>query len=186
MRGKKCRHPVNAIDLTATILDALDAPPLPNGDGQSFLGLISDCRPTPTWHDTVYSEYCMDQYTPGGPTRIWDLDKGDPAICLQRMIRQDIDGEAWKLIYYHGEAPQLFNLTRDPDEKNDLNQHADYQEIRRRLMTQLLTDWNPDSIRQRLLEKRADSAILRAWAQQTKPQEQHRWPLKPDMNQLRD
>ena len=32
--------------------------------------------------------------------------------------------------------------------------------------------------------KRAENEVLRAWAQQTGPAEQHRWPLSPEMARL--
>ncbi|MDP6358820.1 MAG: sulfatase, partial [Planctomycetota bacterium] len=76
----------------ATMLDALDAPPLPNSDGRSLLPLLKG--EDDSWEDVAFSEYCTS------------------LGCLHRMVRQ---GE-WKLNYYHGQPTQLFNLEEDPDE----------------------------------------------------------------------
>lgn len=182
--GQRCDRPINAVDVTATILDALEAPPLPNADGQSFLGLVSQQRDTPNWHDTAFSEYCADQYTPGSPNHACWGKSGYVATCFQRMIRQNVDGVAWKLIYYRGDEPQLFNLSEDPAELNDLAQAPSCTPIRQQLTDRLLADWDPDEISAIMAAKRADNRVLSAWAQQTKPTDTYRWQLKPEMNHL--
>lgn len=181
--GQRCDRPINAVDVTATMLDALDAPALPNADGQSFLGLVSELRNTPNWHDTAFSEYCADQYTPGSP-QYPEESPELPAICFHRMVRQNIDGVAWKLIYYHGDDPQLFNLTDDPAEVNDLAQDKAYQTVREQLVSRVLDGWNPDEIDVTMAAKRSDNQILSAWARNTSPAESHRWDLRPEMNTL--
>ncbi|MEM7127489.1 MAG: sulfatase-like hydrolase/transferase [Chloroflexota bacterium] len=182
--GQVCDRPINAVDVTATMLDALDAPTLPNSDGESFLGMISELRETPDWHDTAYSEYCADQYTPGSPGLAKQRAADEPATCYQRMIRQNVDGVAWKLVYYYGDAPQLFNLTDDPGELHDLANASEHQDIRQQLEVQVRTGWEPQEIDAIMAAKRADNQILSAWAKQTKPSETHRWDLRPEMNFL--
>jgi len=93
------------------------------------------------------------------------------------MIRQD----EWKLIYYHGQEPQLFNLAEDPDELVDRASDPDCQQIRREVTRSVLDGWDPDQVRAEMAVKRAENQILRAWAQQTRPLEQYRWPLRPEM-----
>jgi len=168
---QRCYRVVSALDVNATILDALHAPPLPNSPGRSFLGLIADVRPTPTWEDVAFSEYCADEYVP--PV----IDNGK---TYQRMIRQ---GD-WKLVYYHTMEPQLFNLAEDPGELVDRAQDPACQALRAQLTERLLADWDPTVIAAQMAAKRADNAILRAWARQTHPPDQHRWPLRPEMNFL--
>lgn len=183
--GQRCNRPINAVDVTATMLDALDAPALPTADGESFLGLISDLRDTPNWSDTAFSEYCADQYTPGSP-QYPEGNEDTPPICFHRMARQNIDGNAWKLIYYHGDEPQLFNLTDDPGERFDLAQSAEHQTIRAQLLELVLTGWDPDEIDSIMAAKRADNQLLSAWAANTHPAESYRWELRPEMNVLRE
>ena len=101
--GQWCENVVSALDVNATMLDALDAPALPNSPGRSLLPLVKDNSDTLDWEDIAFSEYCSDQFAPDG------------GECYLRMIRR---GE-WKLIYYHDYELQLFNLKDDPDELVD-------------------------------------------------------------------
>lgn len=156
---------VSALDLTATLLDALDAPALPSGNGQSFLGLLTG--EASSWKNHAFSEYSSDEY-------------GPPGGCYQRMIRQD----EWKLIYYHGQAPQLFNLAQDPHERVDRADDPGCQRIRRELTQRVLNGWDPEDVRAQMALKRAENQILRAWTQHTRPAERYRWPLKPEMARL--
>jgi len=169
--GQRCERVVSALDVNATMLDALGAPPLLNSPGRSFLGLVSDARVTPPWEDVAFAEYCADEYVP------YKIDTGK---TYQRMIRL---GE-WKLIYYHGLETQLFNLADDPGELTDRAQDPAYQNIHDELLSRLLDDWNPEVIAMQMAAKRTDNAVLRAWARQTNPPDQHRWDLQPGMNYL--
>jgi choline-sulfatase len=163
--GQRGANVVSASDVNATILDALDAPPLPESPGRSLLPLMTG--QATDWDDVAFSEYCTDQFC------------GDKT-CFQRMIRRD----QWKLIYYHGQAPQLFDLVNDPQELHDLAQDPAYQTIRQQLTAEILRDWHPDAIAQIMARKRAERDILRAWANHTHPEERYRWDLKPEMNYL--
>ncbi len=168
--GQRLEHVVSALDVTATILDALGAPALPNSPGRSVLRLIdgpdsSDAE----WEDVAFSEYCSDQFCPDGG-------------CYQRMIRAD----EWKLIYYHGQPPQLFNLNDDPDEHIDRSHDPSCQAVLAELTAKLLADWDPDWVKTKMAEKKADVAIMKAWAGNVKPADLYRWPLKPEMNYLND
>jgi choline-sulfatase len=162
---QRCRRVVSAVDVTATVLEALGSPPLPNAFGKSFLHLLVG-QDSP-WDDLAFSEYCSDTYCPEGG-------------CYQRMIRQD----AWKLVYYHGLEPQLFNLSEDPDEMVDRADDSACRAIRTELEAKVLEGWNPDEIAAKMAAKRADNELLHAWGQQTHPLEHYRWPLEPDMNYL--
>ncbi|MCB0088330.1 MAG: sulfatase-like hydrolase/transferase [Caldilineaceae bacterium] len=184
--GQRCDCPISAVDVTATMLDALGAPALPNSDGRSFLGLVSDRRPTPDWADVAFSEYCADQYTPGGSAAERQPQDDTPPTCFQRMVRQNIDGAAWKLIYYHGDEPQLFNLSNDPDELHDLAQSPAHQAVRQQLTARVLDGWDPDEIAQIMAAKRAENKVLAAWARHTHPVDNYRWDLRPEMNRLED
>ena len=55
-----------------------------------------------SWADEAFAEYCSDRYVPSEPV-------------FQRMVRSG----RWKLVYYHGERPQLFDLQEDPHELHD-------------------------------------------------------------------
>ena len=167
--GQRCERIVSALDVTATLLDALEAPALPGSPGRSFLGLISERRPTPTWDDVAFSEYVADQYTPDGES-------------YHRMLRRG----PWKLVYYEGMEPQVFNLEDDPGEMVDRAADPACRRIREELTEQVLADWNPAAIAPVLAQKRAETRILREWANRTHPAEQYRWPLSASMNRLDD
>jgi choline-sulfatase len=163
--GQQRAETISALDLTATILDALGAPALPTGKGRSLMGLLAG--EDPRWQNRAFAEYSSDEY-------------GPPGGCYQRMVRR----EEWKLIYYHGQAPQLFNLTEDPDERVDRAGDPGCQRIRTELTKQVLDGWDPERVRAQMAVKRSENQILRTWAKQTRPKEQYRWPLLPEMARL--
>jgi choline-sulfatase len=163
--GQRCDRVVSALDATATMLDAVGAPTLPNASGKSFLRLITG--EDAGWPDRAFSEYCSDEYAP-------------PGGCYQRMVRQ---GD-WKLVYYHGQATQLFDLSDDPGETRDRASDRECRGLRDELTDLVLDGWSPDKIALKMAAKRADSQVLRAWARATCPPDRFRWPLKPAMNYL--
>jgi choline-sulfatase len=165
--GQTSDRVVSALDVTATLLDALHAPPLPDSPGRSLLGLVSDVRPTPDWEDVAFSEYCADQYTPDGES-------------YHRMVRVG----PWKLICYAGMTPQLFNLVEDPGEMVDRAADPACAAVRAELTARVLADWSPAAIAPVMAQKRQSAQVLRAWANKTRPAEQYRWPLQSAMNRL--
>ncbi len=168
--GERRRAVINLTDLTATMLDAMGAPPLPSAQATSFLEVARD--PATPWLDTTVSEYCTDTVP------AWT---GGMAV-QQRMLRSG----RFKLIYYHGYPPQLFDLENDPREQHDLAQSPRHQPIRDQLQRQLLADWNPEAIARQIERRRQDKALLAQWAATTRPPDQYRWPMTPDMNRLDD
>jgi hypothetical protein len=80
--------------------------------------------------------------------------------------------------------PQLFNLDDDPGEMRDRAADPACQTIRHELTQRVLDGWSPAAIAPILAHKRAQSQILRHWADQTHPQEHYRWPLASAMNRL--
>jgi choline-sulfatase len=163
--NQRRREIVSALDGTATLLDALDAPALPSSSSRSLLSLLTgkDTR----WENVAFSEYCSDEYAP-------------PGGCYQRMVRQD----GWKLVYYAGQEPQLFNLIEDPHELIDRAPDPGCARIRRELTQRVLDGWDPEDVRAQMAIKRAENDILRSWARYTTPAEQYRWTLQPEMARL--
>jgi choline-sulfatase len=166
--GERRARIVNLVDLTATLLDALGAAPLPHAQGRSFLEVARDGRAP--WVDETYAEYCTDE-VPG-----WT---GGMAV-QQRMIRR----ERWKLVYYHGYRPQLFDLATDPHELRDLAEAPGHAGIRDALTERLLAAWDPEWVRRRMRERRRDKDVLGAWARQMRPPSEYLWEVKPEENRL--
>lgn len=169
-QGERRPQVVNLIDLTATLLDAMGAPALPNGQGVSFLDVAR--RADAPWVDRTASEYCTDTVP------AWT---GGQAV-QQRMLRSG----RWKLVYYHGHRPQLFDLAADPHELADLGESPDHRGVREELLAELLADWDPDAIAARMRARRKDKDLLGAWVRHVRPADQHRWNLEPDQNRLDD
>ena len=96
------------------------------------------------------------------------------------MIRRD----AWKLNYYHGQEPQLFNLEEDPHEIRDRAADPACQDLLRDLRAQLLDGWNPEAIAAKMAALRAEHPILSKWARHVQPPDQYRWDLRPEMDYL--
>ena len=100
----------------------------------------------------------------------------------QRMIRAG----SWKLSYYHGYRPQLFDLASDPHELVDLATDDRYAAIRDGLVARVFADWDPLDVDRRMRRRAAQKALLGAWARATHPQSSHLWRLTPDQNALAD
>jgi choline-sulfatase len=166
--GARRAQIVNLIDATATMLDAVGAQPLPNGQGHSFLAMA--CDPAAPWTNETFSEYCTDAVP------LWT---GGQAV-RQRMIRSG----RWKLVYYHGYRPQLFDLALDPDEMTDLAEDPTHLGTRARLEARLLAEWNPDAIAARMQARRADKDAIGAWGRRVRPADLYRWQISPEQNRL--
>jgi len=93
IKNVKVNHPVSLLDLTPTILELAGAQPLPVMHGKSLIPLLEG--QTPYEHGDVFSE--MD--------------------CM-KMLRRD----NWKYVYHPSwDTPQLFDLSDDPEEKQNLS-----------------------------------------------------------------
>ncbi|MGH2370112.1 MAG: hypothetical protein ACRDI2_18200, partial [Chloroflexota bacterium] len=114
------------------------------------------------WEDIAFSEFCVEEG--------W----------YQRMVRSG----PWKLNYYHGHRPQLFNLEDDPDELHDLAEDPGYRKIRDELTARVLDGWDAEQIARTCALKHEQAQVLRAWARATHPAEQYRWPITTEMHYL--
>jgi choline-sulfatase len=166
--GARRAQAVGLIDLGPTVLEALDAPALPNADGRSFLAVARDGATL--WREEVFAEYCTD------PTPSWT---GGMAV-RQRMLRTG----CWKLCWYHGYRPQLFDLDADPLEQDDLGESAAHAAIREDLIARLLAEWDTAEIDRIMRAREADKALIGAWGRATNPPETHRWEIRPEHNYL--
>lgn len=106
-RGRVCPRPVTLVDAFPTFIASLGAKPDPrDGDlpGVSLLDIARGLVP----ERTILSEY----HAAG-------------ALTASYMIRHG----RFKYIHYVGLPPMLFDLERDPGERNDLGPHPDYREV---------------------------------------------------------
>ena len=66
----------------------------------------------------------------------------------------------YKLNYYHGEQPELFDLSEDPHETGNLASNPAFALVRDDLIALVLADWFPDEIDQRVRESQRRRRIL--------------------------
>ena len=163
---------VSALDLNATLLEALGAPPLPHSRGRSLLPLLTDPDGA-AWEDVAFSEFCLDSQGAGGPT-------GPEGVVVHRMVRRG----PWKLGYYWRQPSQLFNLEDDPDELSDRAADPTCADLVARLTDEVLDGWDPEWVAQEMAARRGDHAVLAAWGRQVQPPDQYRWNLRPEMDYL--
>jgi len=149
---------MSSLDINATMLAALECPALPHARGRNALGVLQGAATD--WEDVAFSEYC--------------LDEGH----YHRMVRRD----EWKLNYYHGMEPQLFNLRQDPDELRDCAADPACAEIRAALEREVLAGWDPEPIARRMRSRRADRQLIDQWVKEVKPADQYRWERKKEMD----
>ena len=159
---------VDLLDAAATMIAAMSGPALPCSHGRDLLPVARDA--TTAWDDEIFCEHCTDAvpaWTGGRPTQ-------------QRMVRRG----AWKLIYTHGHASQLFDLASDPHERRDLAADPRHAALRDDLAARVLEGWDPAAIERRIAERRRDKNVLDAWARHVKPPDEFRWELLPEHNRL--
>ncbi|MFQ6040245.1 MAG: sulfatase-like hydrolase/transferase, partial [Candidatus Poribacteria bacterium] len=102
--GRRICEIVSLVDLTATLLDVAGAPPVVPLDGESLLPLMRGSAGN--WKDEAFSEYLAH-----GVER--------PMAMLRR-------GQ-YKFNYSLGDPPELYDLSEDPKEFNDLAAQKAYQ-----------------------------------------------------------
>jgi len=166
--GERRPQVANLLDVAETMIDALGGAPLPHARGRSLLPVAFD--PRIAWTDETFVEHCTDSvpaWTGGRATQ-------------QRMVRSD----RWKLIYYHGNAPQLFDLAADPFEQHDLADVARHAAVRQQLLARVLDGWDPDAIAARISARRLDKNVIDGWARNIQPPDEFRWNLLPEHNRL--
>ncbi len=166
-RRKRCQHVVSSLDVTATILDAMQSPALPGSIGRSLLSLFDSASPDDVWEDIAFSEYCSDEYGPSGG-------------CFQRMVRKD----DWKFIYYDNQPPQLFNLKEDPHEFVDFSTDNEYSATLRKLEETVMADWNPEMIKSEMKFMNRQGEMLESWAKNVIPRDAYCWKMDSKMSYL--
>ncbi len=180
--GKVIDRPIDQFDLAATMLDAADAPQLPRSHAQSVIPLIENPDTAP-WKEAVYSEYCMNDSAVGNAESP-NLGGADiharPGGVQNRMVRSG----GWKLNYYHGFEPQLFNLAEDPHELQDRNGDPSCKSIRDEMMDRVLDGWDPNWVRERMRILKSEQELMVQWARNVDPPDTHRWDLRPEMDYL--
>ncbi len=179
-QGSRCGRVVSHVDFNATILDAIDAPALPRSRGRSFLRLLQEPGSIP-WDDSAFSEYCTDS---SSEALVGGLRAPMPDAGLHGWRHRMLRRGDWKLVYYRGMVPQLFNLKEDPGELDDLASDPGYRGIRNELTLDVLEEWDPEAVALEMAAIQRDQQVLEPWARNVHPPDLYRWSLRPEMNYL--
>lgn len=143
--GRRPATPVSLVDLAPTLLSAAGAPPLAHLDGQDLLPAIT----TPgSSRRAVFSEYL-----------------GHGVAAPVAMLREG----RWKLVHYHRERPQLFDLDQDPGELQDRAADPECAQVLAQLTERLLGMWDPEEIDRRVRHSQAERLLIRR-AESASPQ----------------
>lgn len=144
--GARCPEVVSLLDLSATLFDlgggrstatfAEQPPPsgrnlftlLDETEGSSSSGSL---RNQPIWSDSVLGEYYA----------TWI----DRPMAMLRKGR-------YKLVYSHGDPPELFDIAADPRELNDLSENPEYSTELRELTEELFSRWDPEDLHSRIVD----------------------------------
>jgi choline-sulfatase len=131
---------VSLVDLAPTFLESAGVSDLQEiGETLDGCSLVPLLRGEHTdWKDLAISDYCS-----------------EGACQPMRMAA----GGGWKYVYVHDEPAQLFELTTDPDELIDRVDDPTAAVALSRLREAAHDDWDPATIRQRVL----DSQQCRRW-----------------------
>jgi choline-sulfatase len=131
--GTAVRTPVSLVDLHPTILKVFGIPPDVDGRGEA----LQDVGGRPDDEErTVFAEY----HAAGAPTGAFMLRKGH-----------------FKYVHYVDMPPQLFDLTRDPEELRDLAADVEYVDVRAQFEKELFKFCDPREVDRRA---KADQGAL--------------------------
>ncbi|MBI3831858.1 MAG: sulfatase-like hydrolase/transferase [Planctomycetes bacterium] len=162
----RCEN-VNLIDLGPTLLDLAGAEGLPGADGRSFARLLKG--DSSNWVNETFAEHVS-----------WN------GMQPQRMVRRG----PWKYCYYHGNAPELFNLDEDPHEFHNRATDPACAQVCADLKARVLEEWDPERMATRLALLQKEETLLTKWHRSRHlpepdpawfdaPQDNHIEPIRP-------
>ncbi|MEX0337804.1 MAG: sulfatase-like hydrolase/transferase, partial [Arenibacterium sp.] len=125
-----CDTPVSLLDLSATIPDHFDV--AFEGDGRSLFAISSE--------PTDKSRPILSQYHAAG------------AVSGAFMLRKD----CWKLNWYVGFPPELFDLDKDPEELTDLARDPEHAKVLSKMESELRKHVDPEAADRQAFADQAD------------------------------
>lgn len=157
-KGSIINTPVSLLDLAPTFIELVGGPRLPNLDGENLFKLNSN-------------RFVMSQYGGKG-------EKEYPIIIARRR--------EYKLISYYGYADEeLYNVDNDPDEKMNLVDKIEYDNIRKELKAAIEKVWNGKNVIDAIEKHKKHLSIIKKWAKTTHVESIEHWPIKKETNFIR-
>jgi choline-sulfatase len=155
--GARHRETVGLVDLAPTFIDVAKLPDrdevAADLDGDSLLPILAGDDSNAK--DLAISDYCSE------------------GAC--QPMRMAVGG-GWKYVYVHDEAPQLFNLTDDPDEVENRIDDPTTSAVTASMHAAVHDNWDPVAIRSAVLDsQQRRRQINEAWQVGDTPQ----WDQQP-------
>ena len=135
--GSRIDEVVSLVDLTATLIDLSGEQVNSQLDGDSLLPLIHGTDSN--WKDSAFSEYL--------------------AHGVQRPMAMLRKGK-YKYNFSLGDPPELYDISEDPEEFNNLANKGEYEEICDSLESQLLEQWDPSEIEKQVCESQKARLLI--------------------------
>lgn len=124
-KGEEVNTNISLVDCFPTIIESVGAELTEEDKNLPGTSLFSVIEEESTSQRTVFSEYHAMGFSAG-----------------VFMIRKD----RYKLIYYVGQDPQLFDLENDPEELNDLANEIEYAQVLKECEDELRSIVNPEEV----------------------------------------
>ncbi len=128
---------VSLVDLTATLVDIAGGDSIAQLDGDSLIPLLQD-------HADDWKDYAFSEYLAHGVER--------PMAMLRKGN--------YKYNYSLGDPPELYNISEDPEEFQNLANLPQYQKICDEMKTQLLDEWDPMQIEEQVRESQKARILI--------------------------
>lgn len=145
---------IETIDLMPTLLDFISVPEPVECQGRSFAPLIADMGRDYLPHDVVFSENVIPEVINSGGLDL-PFEKGKGVDGIRHPDAKMVRSNRWKYCYYADGYAELYDLSKDPVEANNLAGKAEFQavenELRTRLLNWLITSDETDQIAPRWL-----------------------------------
>ena len=122
--GGVCETPVSLLDVHATIYDSLGLDKPVHHNANSLIELANK----PEQERVVFGEYHA-------------LNSANGSFLLR--------DNRYKLIHHVNQDPQLFDLSKDPDEINDLSQNPEYRSVLDSMIKKLREICDPEEVDRR-------------------------------------
>lgn len=161
--GLRVNGLTSLLDVAPTFIDLSNGEKLPKMEGKSLLPVIQGKEEIDSQRSII--------------GQLADIKGDNPSAMLRK--------NNWKLILHDGyDYPQLFDLSKDPAEKQDLGQDQRYQEIIKLLTEELSRHWDAEAAIKSKDNFQVHLKILREWVKATNYQGVEEWQGDIEKNYL--